>query len=473
MRWKTTLILLIITVGIGAYVSLYELRHPTVQEQERLAKQVLRVSEEQITRLVVECPDGKVALNRLAGAWRLERPVRARADDTLLRRILKEVSFVESSRVLEPSEKNPLALADYGLAPAQGLVAVTEQGGRTTTVLFGDRTAVEARRYVKRADAPEIFVVSARLFETLNQPLEAYRSRELLVFEPWNVQQLVVWSPSLSYTLTKQRDSATPIAASKNQWQITAPFMDDADNEFVEDTLSKLRNWRVQRVLTDVPQVEQLSDWGFDSAYAHITLLFKDETPPLELWIGHPLSDDSHALSAKRVDEPTIYAVAEDLNRLPRNPQAFRSRAVLPFAPEAVTKLQIDWQDRSWTMEQRREQWKLAGAPPLALDGSKVQDFLWPLHTATVSNFVNDMPTPKDLELAGLQPPAGRIQVWVTGRKEPRELLVGGLVAPGPGRYGYLPARHAIVELPEAINQALSIVPESLKAESSADKPTP
>ena len=65
MKWKSTVVLLLITVGIGTYVSLYELRHPTSQEQERLTKQVLRVDEDRVTRLVVECPDGKVALNHL------------------------------------------------------------------------------------------------------------------------------------------------------------------------------------------------------------------------------------------------------------------------------------------------------------------------------------------------------------------------------------------------------------------------
>ncbi len=37
MRWTGTLALLIVTVAVGAYVSLYELRRPTRQERERIS----------------------------------------------------------------------------------------------------------------------------------------------------------------------------------------------------------------------------------------------------------------------------------------------------------------------------------------------------------------------------------------------------------------------------------------------------
>jgi len=140
MRWKSTLVLLVLTVGLGAYVSLVELRRPTADQQRARARHLVRVSPETVTRLEVTFPQAALVLER-HGAWRLVSPVQARADGSLIDRILNQLDPFSAERLLEPAPDRPLALTDFGLEPPKAALGVTSDSG-TVSLLFGEKTAV-------------------------------------------------------------------------------------------------------------------------------------------------------------------------------------------------------------------------------------------------------------------------------------------------------------------------------------------
>ncbi|MBI3010049.1 MAG: hypothetical protein HYY57_03585, partial [Candidatus Omnitrophica bacterium] len=67
MRWKTTLILFISVIGLGAYISLHEIKQPLPQEKEQLAKQVLSIAPESVTQIALDLPQAKITLTRNQG----------------------------------------------------------------------------------------------------------------------------------------------------------------------------------------------------------------------------------------------------------------------------------------------------------------------------------------------------------------------------------------------------------------------
>src|SRR3989338_2611155 len=79
MKWKSTLVLLVVTVALGAYVSLYELKRPSQEIRERLAKQLVRFDPQVVQRVTIEASHGTLALVRTDGTWRLEQPPAPRA----------------------------------------------------------------------------------------------------------------------------------------------------------------------------------------------------------------------------------------------------------------------------------------------------------------------------------------------------------------------------------------------------------
>ena len=71
MKWKTTLALLVLTVGVGAFISLYEIRRPGTEEREQHSRRLLRIPPESVSQIEVQTASGTINLSRDGERWRL------------------------------------------------------------------------------------------------------------------------------------------------------------------------------------------------------------------------------------------------------------------------------------------------------------------------------------------------------------------------------------------------------------------
>ena len=315
MKWKTTLALLVLALGVGTYVSLYELKQPSPEERQALTTRILHLSPEELTSLTVELPHAKVTLKKDGETWRLTSPLSVRAEASLVQRILSQLEWLDAERVLSGTKEKPLDRAAYGLAPAHGSVTVSTKS-LATTLLFGDQTAVGQNRYLARTDQSQIFVVGANVFDTLDQSVELYRSHELVGVDTTTLAGLTVSSPHFSYALTKEH----------GQWQLAQPIKDAADATAVGTLLNDLRNLRIERFLAEQVEVSAHPEWGFQTPTAKITLTLEQRATPLEILVGSGTNDNAQQRYAMRSDEPALYAVTgAQVEKCLKDPQLFRA----------------------------------------------------------------------------------------------------------------------------------------------------
>ncbi len=442
MRWKTTLVLLVITVGAGAYVSLYELKQPTPDEREWRSRQVLALAPASVTRLELAMPQAAVTLTREGAAWRLA-PAQVRADLDLVERLLRGVNPLMAERVLTASAEQPLDLKAFGLDPPAGRLTV-HAGGEPTVLLLGETTAVNDNRYLQVAGRPEVFVVPPALFDDANQPVEAFRDPLLVRVEPWLVEALTVAAP----------EAALSLARTDNTWSLTQPLPDRADRAEVNALLRQLGGIRIRRFLDDHPQVEGVASWGFDRPALEVAFLRGEPPATTTLVFGAPLPDDASLVYAKRSDELPLYAVAAaDLEPLRRDPHGLRERACFDFFADLVSRVEVMREGAGWTVERAEGQWRLA-ATGEELAAGRVEERLGRLAELRLGGFEDDAPT--DLARYGLEPPYGTVTVQMTDREEPQRLLVGSPVPDSAGRYGRIEGRAAVVRLPESVVELLA-----------------
>jgi len=454
MRWKTTVVLLLVTIGIGTYLSLYEIRQPSPEHREQLSKHILDISPEAVSRLSLEVPSGTVSLAREGATWRLD-PHRARADGDRVNRVLLALSPLVAQRIMSPAsdkaEKTPLDPSAFGLDPPIAKILLTADH-QPRTLLVGDTTPVQGNRYVKLNGQPEIFVVSASLFDLINQPVHAFRDPLLVRFSAWLVDTISVTSPTSTFAL-KRRDNA---------WHLTQPLNDLADQSAVTQFLNQVSGLRITRYVNDTPQVEQLTEWGLDRPTAEVTLQQPGASPEtMTLFFGKPLADDATSLYAKRSDEPTLYAVASSaVDALLGSPQNLRARTCFDVLIGEVVKLEITREATTWMVEKNDTQWQDKGSGA-TLDSQRVEELLQAVADVQVIGFVEDHP--QDLARYGLQPPAGTIALWTANLEDPKKLLIGGGIDASAERYGRIEGREAIVRLPESITGLLDKTPEQLR----------
>ena len=461
MRWKTTVVLLIATIGIGAYLSLYEIRQPTREEHARLANQVVRVSAEEITQLVLDLPNVKATLTRQGTTWRIN-PQQLRANPVLVNKLLGALDPLMANRILLGSSDHPLDPKSYGLDPAVGWMSVVSPAG-PTTLLIGETTPVAGNRYVQVKGRPEIFVVHARLFDDANQAPEQFRDPLLLRFDAWQADGLSVSATGRPLTLARTprgwqiASTGRPTGPQSNFDQ---PWSDVADRTEVNGLLQQIARVSIARFLEETPQVEQVAAYGFDQPRAEVTLRRKDASS-VTVFFGKPLPDHNSLLYAKRSDEPALYAVASaDAEALVRDPHGLRSKPCFDFFTSEASKLEVVWEGARWMMERTEGRWKAEGtAGPL--DEARVEEFLNEVVDLRLGGFLDD--APEDLVRYGLEPPKGTLTVWTVADTLPQRLLVGSTIEPSTNRYGRIDGRAAIVRLPETITEVLAKTLDSLR----------
>lgn len=335
MKWKTTLVLLLVTIGVSAYVSLYELKQPGPGEREQRAKRIIAVDPASVTRLTLTVPKGLIALERVEGVWRLA-PEGVRADEARITSVLDALDPLTAERVFTDSPDHPIHESDFGLSPAVGSIAVTADG-RTTTMHFGDAPPVGGGRYVKLADRPEMYVVRTTVLDDADQPRELYRDPLLLRLQSWGVEFLRVAAPEGVFSIERREDG----------WGLTDPLVDQADRGEVTTLLNRIGALRIERFLDAAPQVERLAEYGFDHPIAEVTVATQGPPPSAPgatrksrrttLFFGKPVPDGAGLVYAKRDDEPALYAVAaSEVQALLVDPQSLRAAATEPSAPQSA-----------------------------------------------------------------------------------------------------------------------------------------
>ncbi|MBI3330516.1 MAG: DUF4340 domain-containing protein [Candidatus Omnitrophica bacterium] len=442
MRWKTTVLLLVLTVGVGAYVSLYELKQPTPEERERRSRQVISIAPASVSRLEIALPQAGVSVVRDGTTWRMS-PAQVRADPERIERILRDVNPLMAERVLSGTPEAPLDPSAFGLSPPVGRISLHADGA-PTSLLLGETTAVHGNRYLQVEGRPEVFVVPPALFEDANQPTETFRDPRLVRLDPWAVDQLALAAPEVTLSLTR----------TDNRWTLTQPLEDRADRAEVTALLRTLADIQIRRFVEDQPQSEGLASWGLEHPALEVTVARGTPAVATTLVFGGALPDDPSLVYAKRSDEPPLYAVAAaDLEPLRRDPHGLRERACFELFADLASRIEVTREGATWALERTDGRWQEAGSGE-ELASERVEAWLNQVAELRASGFEDDAPS--DLVRYGLAPPSGAITVRTTDREEPQRLLIGSTVDGSGSRYGRIEGRAAVVRLPESVVELLA-----------------
>ena len=459
MRWKTTLALLLVTAGIGAYISLYEIRQPSSDERRQQAKRVLTIEESAVAQLTLDMPQTKLTFTRSGPEWRIV-PTGARADAARLTTLLTRLRTLTANRILTATPEHPLDLKRLGLQPAVGSVEALAQG-TPITLLIGNATPVKGHRYAKVTGGAEVFVIAEGLFDDANQPTERFRDPLLIRVDPWQTAEVRLTTSDYTIALTHHGDGEA--------WQITQPLSDRAEGAAVTGLLNRLGELTIKRFVDDAPQVEQLSTWGFDHPQMDITVQPRGSAAhPVTIFFGQPLPDDASLRYAKRYDEPGLYAVAAaevDALRLPLDD--VRLKSGFEIVTSQVTKIEVKREGAAWTMANVNGSWQVDGADHTILDAPRVEEFLEQVAALRVDGFVEEARADPSRE--GLEPQANVLSIWTSKPPAPpQRLIVGAALTGSAQRYGRIEGRAATVILPGTVSDLLATTPERLRAPASA-----
>jgi len=287
MKPRTLLILLVLVLGLGAFIWLYERKLPSSEDRETLGKKVFALEKGDVTAVAIDAPKGAVRLERApapkpvqdkkdkkeetaepAADWRLTRPLAARADAFAVDRLLDAVTSLSKTRTLD--DVDPKAV---GLDKPRATVRLTTKDGEKV-LRIGAEVPPGGSTIAGVEGRKGAYVVSDAVLSEVDKAPGEWRDHQVFRGNREAVQRI---------TLTGGSEGPVVLARRRGGFWMERPVADRADRDLVDGLLSDLTGLTADRFL-DGPR--NLAVLGLNPPKGAVDVVFSDGTPPARVELG-------------------------------------------------------------------------------------------------------------------------------------------------------------------------------------------
>jgi len=325
--FRSTIVLLVVLLGLVGYIYFYEMKRPSPSETADQKQKVFTVEAAKIERVEVKAASGdRTVLTKSGDAWRVIEPLDAKADDTEVSGIVTNLASLEIQRVVD---ENAADLAQFGLAAPRIEVGFKAAGqAEASRLLLGDTNATGGEIYAKLPGRARVFLVSSYLESTFNKGTFDLRDKTILSFDRAKVDALEI--------VTKEQRLA--FAKAGEGWRMTSPVDARADAGQVEGAIGSLQTLAMKSIAEPEAAEKDLAKYGLDKP--DLTATVGAGSTRATIVIGK--AGENGFQYARDVSRPMIVTIDPALvNALRNNADAFRPKDVFEFRSFTATRLEI------------------------------------------------------------------------------------------------------------------------------------
>ena len=278
-------------------------------------KTLVPYERDQITRLELQSPAEHIILHNTGPRqYTMEQPWHTSGDGEAIYSLLWDIQALKAKEFVA---ETPAALEAYGLDTPGVRIVLSEKAPNTQevkqyTLLFGAEAPEAQGVYVKRADAPTIYLVDKAAAQHISDKTAFdLRNRKLLTFTTESIQTLRLQYPTTRLTVERQG----------NAWELLEPEKHAVPQRWkIDHALYELSALDYVKIVAEA--VEDRQRYGLDAPQLQITLWQKDGTVLGPLMIG--ATSDSEVAGTTTVyahleAQAPLYALKTDfLKSLPK-----------------------------------------------------------------------------------------------------------------------------------------------------------
>jgi hypothetical protein len=342
MRFRTTLTLVAIALGLALFIYLLDRRSPNRQGHETASLNVVDLDLGTVNHLLIQNGESKVELARNKTGWVMQQPLSDRADTSLIEQLLDSLALlrVEDELVkLGRGEGRKQRLREFGLFKPKLRVRI-DGAARSWDLSFGSNTAVEGRTYLRVQGKEPVYVVSSAPKDFLTRKPDDFRDHRLTPFLTAQIDRVELHLSGGLIVLHRTRDD----------WEMDRPIRSRASNSRVSDLLARINGTTIegfadinQETLGEVSGQNQTLTLG--AGDQQVELAFDGDRPP-----------DRHLVAIS--NRPGAFVVDQGVSRaLDLHPNDLRDRKVARFNPDLVDRISINSGQQTFTIARREDQW--------------------------------------------------------------------------------------------------------------------
>jgi hypothetical protein len=292
MGLKSTLALLVVLIGVVAYIYFVDAKKP-VDDAAAKEKAFTGIKADDIEELQITSAEGEMSrLQKIDGRWQIVEPAKADADQTEVSNITTSLASIDIDRVVDDNASN---LKQYGLDPPRIDVGFRTTGSKDLRrILVGEKTPTGGDLYAEVPGKKRVFLVNSFLDSTFNKNTFALRDKKVLAFDRDKVDSLELVSGDTSLAFTKTSDT---------DWRITKPLNGRGDFGAIDGALERIASLQMQGITAE--NGDDPKKYGLDRPTAVITVGIGSSKATLSLG-----KTDNAVVYAKDSARPMIFTVA-------------------------------------------------------------------------------------------------------------------------------------------------------------------
>jgi Domain of unknown function (DUF4340) len=208
---RNTLIVLLIALGLGAYVYFYEMKSGKERDAEETSKPAFTFKSEEVTALNLTSNNQTITLENTGKDWMITQPVKTDADQTAVEALLSSVAgaTIDRSLVMTPNLQ-----AASGVAQPAVTIAVKLKNGTQHKLLLGRKDPTDAGVYAQIDQNPNVLLLPASLLSGATKTLNDLRAKELTKLLQGDVTAVTVKNQNLTFAAERN---------SENKWLVREP----------------------------------------------------------------------------------------------------------------------------------------------------------------------------------------------------------------------------------------------------------
>ena len=377
MRWQTSAVLTVILIALGAFYYLYEIRWAPEREKAETRKgRVFTTESQDVTQVTLKRPEQSVELKREGDAWQMVAPVRARGDRGPVEEVITNVLTAKIDREIAAV---PASLAEFGLDKPAAEVTLTLKDGKQLGLALGAKNPTGVWVYARERDKPAVFVLPDSVLRDATRPVADFRDKAILAFDRKDVTGLDVVT----------RDDTLALETADGWWKLTRPVALPADGDIVGDFLEKLGAARVKEFVAEAPP--SLDPYGLERPLRMTVHTGKDKDRATRGLLVGKVDTAKKGVYAMRAGESSVLLLPEDVwTSLPKNVAVIRSKVVVEFDRDKLTRLDIESPRGPVTLVRENDKWRITAPQALPADQAEVGSVLSRVRGLRAQGFLSE-----------------------------------------------------------------------------------
>jgi hypothetical protein len=379
-RIGSTLILLVVALGLGGYLYFVESERPIANPDAK--KPVFTYDAAKINQVQIKSSSGEVtALRKGANdTWAIVKPVDAPADRSSIGDVVTNLSKLEEQRLVD---ENAADLKAYGLAEPRVDVTFHVDGEKEPKrILLGEKTPSSSGTYAKLPSGNRVFLVDIAVEAAVDKPTFDFRDKSALAFDQAKVTSLELASAGQTIRLEK----------SANEWKLVKPVQAPADFVSVNGVLGQLQSAQMTALKDRPEDLKDLKQYGLDKPVVVATLGTGDSSLKFELG----KEADAGSVWGRDPSKAAVFSINNGVAmELQKKVEDFRRKEVFDFRPFNTTRFEITRGTATRAFERVKgtgdnavDTWKQVAPAAKAVDSSNLEGALLDFSNLRADSFV-------------------------------------------------------------------------------------